>query len=89
VLTQLGYVYALKVGEAGWRAGLAGNRPLAWAVLGSIVLQVLVVVTPVGNLLFDTVTMSSGQWTAAFVAGIAGSLMVVAVAPLMKRLEAE
>jgi P-type Ca2+ transporter type 2C len=89
VLTQLGYVYALKVGEAGWKAGLVGNRPLAWAVAGSIVLQVLVVVTPVGHLLFDTVNLSMGQWTAAFVAGIAGSLMVVSASPLMTRWEAE
>ena len=89
VLTQLGYVYALKVGEAGWKAGLRGNRPLAWAVAGSVVLQVLVVVTPVGHLLFDTVDLSAGQWAAAFLAGIAGSLMVVSASPLMKRLEAE
>ena len=89
VLTQLGYVYALKVGEAGWKAGLVGNRPLAWAVAGSVLLQLLVVVTPVGHLLFDTVNLSSESWTAAFVAGIAGSLLVVSASPLMQRLEAE
>ena len=89
VLTQLGYVYALKVGEAGWRAGLTGNRPLAWAVLGSIVLHVVVVVTPIGHLLFDTVSLSGGQWAASFLAGVAGSLLVVSASPLMTRVEAE
>ena len=89
VLTQLGYVYALKVGEAGWKAGLVGNRPLAGAVAGSIVLHVLVVVTPVGHLLFDTVNLSTGSWVAAVMAGLAGSLMVVLVTPLMARLEAK
>jgi Ca2+-transporting ATPase len=89
VLTQLGYVYALKVGEGGWKAGLGGNRPLAFAVAGSIVLQILVVVTPHGNRLFDTVAIGIGGWSVAFAAAVLGALAVMSASTLLRRVEAE
>jgi P-type Ca2+ transporter type 2C len=87
VLTQLGYVYALKVGEAGWKAGLTGNRALGWAVAVSALLQVLVVVTPLGNLLFSTVMLTAGDWVVAAVPALLGPLLVLAATPWMTRME--
>ncbi|HSJ28604.1 MAG TPA: HAD-IC family P-type ATPase, partial [Acidimicrobiia bacterium] len=88
VLTQLGYVYALKIGDAGWKAGLTGNRALAWAVGVSAVLQFLVVVTPVGNLLFSTVVLEAGDWMVGAVASLLGPMLVLAASPWMTRMEA-
>jgi Ca2+-transporting ATPase len=89
VLTQLGYVYALKVGEGGWKTGLGGNRPLALAVAGSIVLQIMVVVTPLGNRLFDTVAIGIGGWSVAGGAAVLGALAVMSASTLLRRVEAE
>jgi Ca2+-transporting ATPase len=89
VLTQLAYVYALKVGEAGWRAGLFGNRMLAWAVSGSVLLQVAVVRTPIGNLLFGTVRIGAGEWALALAAAVLGAIGVIATSKPLSTFETE
>lgn len=62
VFVQLVYIYSLRVAESGWRDGLTGNAVLHWAVALSIVFQVLVVVTGVGNRLFSTVPLTPELW---------------------------
>ena len=88
VLTQLVYVYALRVGENGWRVGLSGNRALGWAVFGSMALHALVVMTPVGNVLFDTVPLGVGEWGLAVAAAAIGGLAVIVASHPLTRLGA-
>ncbi len=60
VLTQL--VVALESRseeESIFRMSFLGNRPMAGAILLTIVLQLAVIYTPVGNGIFDTVPMSA------------------------------
>ena len=82
VLVQLTYVYGLRVVESGWRDGLFQNRLLHGAVLVSVILQVLVVVTPIGNRLFDTVPLPQALWLIAATLAVLGGLGVVAMARL-------
>lgn len=84
VLVQLAYIYSLRVIEFGWWQGLSRNPLLHGAVLASVLLQVLVVATPTGNRLFDTVPLSPGNWAVAVVLSIAAMLAVIAVSALAK-----
>jgi len=83
VLVQLTYVYSLRVSESGWREGLTRNALLHGAVLFSVLLQVLVVVTPIGNRLFETTTLPVAEWAIAVGLAALGSLLVVAASRLV------
>ena len=89
VLVQLSYVYALRITESGWREGLLSNRLLHGAVLVSLILQVLVVMTPSGNRLFETVALSMRDWLLAGGLAVLGGLVVVAVWALLPSLREE
>jgi Ca2+-transporting ATPase len=78
VLVQLTYIYALRVSESGWRDGLTRNALLHWAILGSVVLQFLVVTSSIGNRLFATIPLSIEQWLVAIGLSILSFLIIVA-----------
>ena len=79
VLVQMAYVFALRVHESGWRNGLGSNYLVHGAVLISILLQALVVMSPVGNSIFHTVPMSPAAWGIGILLSLAGALVVLAV----------
>jgi Ca2+-transporting ATPase len=79
VLVQLTYIYALRVSESGWRDGLTRNALLHWAILISVVLQFLVVTSPIGNRLFATTPLSVEQWLVAIGLSILSFLVIVVV----------
>jgi Ca2+-transporting ATPase len=89
VLVQLAYVYALRVSTSGWREGLGKNRLLHGAVALSVLLQVLVVATPIGNQFFSTVALSVEQWLLAIGLSAVGFLAIVGVGALFPRLASE
>jgi Ca2+-transporting ATPase len=83
VLVQLTYVYALRVSESGWRDGLTGNAVLHWAVLLSVTLQVLVVVTTLGNQFFGTTPLPIDLWLTALGLAVLSLLMIVGGSALL------
>jgi Ca2+-transporting ATPase len=87
VLVQLAYVYALRITESGWRDGLTKNGLLHAAVALSVVLQVLVVATPLGNQLFETVPLGADLWLIATGLSLAAGLAVVTASALIPSLD--
>jgi Ca2+-transporting ATPase len=83
VLVQLAYIYSLRVIESGWKEGLTRNALLHGAVLLSVLLQILVVATPIGNSLFATTTLSVGLWALTIGVATLGFLLVIAVSRLI------
>ena len=79
VLVQMTYLFAVRISESGWRQGLASNYLVHGAVLISVLLQVVVVMSPVGNSLFHTVPISLSDWTVAILLALGGALAVLAV----------
>ncbi len=77
VLVQLAFVYALRVSESGWREGLTTNPILHGAVASSLLLQVAVVATPIGNRLFETVPLTGPHWVFVVVLALASGLSVI------------
>ncbi len=57
------------------RLGLGSNRPLLLGVLVAIVLQLLVIYTPVGPLVFGTVPLGPADWLR--IVALAGSILVI------------
>ena len=53
------------------------------AVLISILLQIAVVMTPIGNNIFHTVPMSAAAWGLAVLLSVAGALVVLIVSTFM------
>jgi Ca2+-transporting ATPase len=76
VLVQLAYIYALRVSESGWRDGFTRNRLLHGAILLSVLLQGLVVATPIGNAFFSTVPLTAWQWMLSVGLAVVGFLIV-------------
>jgi Ca2+-transporting ATPase len=69
---QLGHVLAIRSEETSlFRLGLMSNRPLAGAVLLTIVLQLAVVYLPALNAVFKTVPLTAGQLAGAVAAAVA------------------
>jgi hypothetical protein len=66
-----------------------GNRMLAWAVTGSVLLHVAVVTTPIGNLLFGTVRIGAGEWALALAAAVLGAIGVIAAAKPLTTFETD
>ena len=89
VLVQLTYIYALRVSTSGWREGLGKNRLLHGAVALSVLLQVLVVATPIGNQFFSTVALSVDLWLLAIGLSAVGFLAIVGAGALFPRLAPE
>ncbi len=83
VLVQLVYVYALRVSESGWRDGLARNGLLHGAIGLSVILQLLVVHTTVGNQLFTTTPLSGGLWLICVTLALAAGVVVIAASAFM------
>ncbi len=79
VLVQMAYLFALRIHESGWRNGLGSNYLIHGAVLISILLQALVVMSPVGNSIFHTVPMSPAAWGIALILSLAGALTVLMI----------
>jgi P-type Ca2+ transporter type 2C len=89
VLVQLIYIYALRVSTSGWREGIGSNRLLHVAVGLSVLLQVLVVVTQLGNQFFSTVALSVELWLLAIALSVVGFLAIVGAGALIPRLASE
>ncbi|HEY9183410.1 MAG TPA: cation transporting ATPase C-terminal domain-containing protein, partial [Gammaproteobacteria bacterium] len=69
---QLGHVLAIRSEETSlFRLGVLSNRPLAGAVLLTIVLQLAIVYSPALNTVFKTMPLTAGQLVGAVSAGIA------------------
>ena len=69
VLVQLAHAFSVRSRLTGrWREGPGRNPLLGFSLLGSLVLQIAVVYTPVGQKLFDTVPLSAEVW--GIVAGL-------------------
>ncbi len=63
VTAQLAHIYNIRAqGTTVWRIGFGGNRVLTWGVAGSLLLHLLVVYTPLGNRLFETVPIVWFDW---------------------------
>jgi Ca2+-transporting ATPase len=83
VLVQLAYIYALRVSESGWRDGLLENPLLHLAVGLSVLLQVLVVVTPIGNRLFTTTPLGWDLWLITLAMSAIAFLLIVLASALV------
>ena len=79
VLVQMAYLFALRIHESGWRNGLGSNYLIHGAVLIAILLQALVVMTPIGNSIFHTAPMSLAAWGVALLLSLGGAIVVLAV----------
>jgi Ca2+-transporting ATPase len=77
VLAQLAYIYALRVSESGWRDGFTRNGLLHGAIVLSVLLQGVVVATPIGNDFFSTVPLTADMWMLCF--GLSGLAFLVVV----------
>jgi Ca2+-transporting ATPase len=65
VTAQLAHIYNIRAqGTTVWEIGFGGNRVLTWGVVGSLLLHLVVVYTPVGNRLFNTVPIEWIDWIA-------------------------
>lgn len=65
VTAQLAHIYNIRAqGTTVWAIGFGGNRVLTWGVIVSLLLHLIVVYTPVGNRLFDTVPIEWTDWIA-------------------------
>ena len=65
VTAQLAHIYNIRAqGTTVWAIGFGGNRVLTWGVIGSMLLHLVVVYTPVGNRLFETVPIEWIDWIA-------------------------
>lgn len=89
VLVQLTYIYSLRVAESGWRDGLIRNPLLHGAVLVSVLLQVLVVATEIGNRLFETTALPIELWAVAGGLAALGFLLIVATSRLVSGMSTE
>ncbi len=82
VLVQLAHAFNVHApNRSGWRYGFAGNKTLLLGAVGSLILHLLVVYTPVGNTLFDTKPLSSPDWLWA----LALTLISFAIVDVIKR----
>ena len=80
VLVQLTHVYNIRAGTFSvWHYHAPRNVMLAAGVVGSAVLHVLVVMTPLGNSIFSTVPLTMGQWGTAIALAVASFVSVNAV----------
>ncbi len=62
VLAQLLHVYNVRAqGTSVWKLGFGGNRVLSIGVLASLALHLLVVYTPLGQRLFETVAVDPAR----------------------------
>jgi Ca2+-transporting ATPase len=73
----LAYIYALRVSESGWRDGFTRNGLLHGAIVLSVLLQGVVVATPIGNDFFSTVPLTADMWMLCF--GLSGLALLVVV----------
>ncbi len=86
VLVQMAYIYGLRVSESGWREGFSRNWLLHGSVTLSILLQLLVVVTPAGNEFFDTVPLGGDLWLLAAGLALLGFMVIVTASKLVPSL---
>lgn len=86
VLSQLAYAFLVRAeGRPVWRSHPLANRWLVAAVIASILLQLLVVFTPVGQLLFETVLFPASEWWAVVAASLVPFLLIEALHAVGRR----
>jgi Ca2+-transporting ATPase len=87
--TQIGHVVAIRSESAPiWRLGLLSNRPLLFAVGMTILLQLAVVYTPIGNAWFRTVPLGAAELALCVGAALV-ILLVVEVEKAVRRRRAQ
>jgi Ca2+-transporting ATPase len=87
--TQIGHVVAIRSESAPiWRLGILSNRPLLFAVGMTILLQLAVVYTPIGNAWFRTVPLGAAELALCVGAALV-ILLVVEVEKAVRRRRAQ
>lgn len=76
VLVQLGYSFAIR--RSGDGHGPGRNRLLLWSVVVSLALQLAVVYLPIGQTLFDTVSIPLLGWIPVLGAVAAATMLILA-----------
>jgi Ca2+-transporting ATPase len=80
VTAQLAHIYNVRAqGTSVWKIGVRGNPVLTWGVFGSLGLHLVVLYTPLGNRLFETVPIDLVDWLAVAVLTVVPFLGVDAV----------
>jgi len=86
VFAQLGHVMAIRSERESLMAiGIGSNAPLAWVVACSVLLQLAIVYTPLGNRWFNVQPLAPGELLAAFGAAMAVILVVEIEKALVRR----
>ncbi len=76
VFFELFFVFNCREIKPIWKTNIFGNKKLLWAVAISIILQLLVIYTPAGQQIFDTVALSAGDWGKIVLLSAAGFAVV-------------
>ncbi len=77
VVTQLLHIFNVRAqGTTALEVGFTSNRLLLWGVFGSLVLQALVIYTPVGNKLFDVQPIHAVDWILIVIAAAVPFLVI-------------
>ena len=77
VLGQLLHIYNVRAqGTSAFRMGFGGNKLLTAGVLGSLILQFLLVYTPIGQRLFETVAIDALDWGVALLSAVGPFLVI-------------
>jgi Ca2+-transporting ATPase len=86
VLAQLAHVMVIRSErESLFSIGLLSNAPMAWVVAGSVVVQLAIVYTPVGNRWFNVAPLAPVELAAAFGAAAVIVTAVEAEKALIRR----
>jgi len=86
VLAQMLHVFNVRAqGTSAFQVGFTSNPLLLWGVMGSLVLQVLVVYTPLGNSLFETQPMAAADWLVVIVLAVVPFVIIDRIKRLIQR----
>lgn len=77
VLGQMLHIYNVRAqGTSVFSMGFGGNKVLTTGVIGSLILHVLVVYTPLGQVLFETVAIDGWDWVVAALGALIPFLVI-------------
>jgi Ca2+-transporting ATPase len=77
VFTQLAVALSVRSESSSlWKVGFFSNRPMVFALIGTIVLQLIVVYVPFFQGILDTVPLSGAELAIAFGVGVAAFVLV-------------
>ncbi len=79
VLFELWLVFSVRSTSSAFKPGLFSNKWLNGAVISAIVLQLLVIYTPIGNQLFKTVPIVVTEWPKILLVSAIGFLIIESI----------